>query len=81
MEEWFENYGRLPLRARNSSMDLECYEPNYRVAEMEFRNEDINNFMEDGNYKLYIYDDAGNTITPVGKVHIVAIAPIIKTNE
>lgn len=41
----------------------------------------INNFMEDGNYKLYIYDDAGNTITPVGKVHIVAISPIIKTNE
>ena len=41
----------------------------------------INNFMEDGNYKLYIYDDAGNIITPVGKVHIVAIAPIIKTNE
>ena len=41
----------------------------------------INNFMEDGNYKLYIYDDAGNTITPVGKIHIVAISPIIKTNE
>ena len=41
----------------------------------------INDFMEDKNYKLYIYDDAGNTITPVGKVHIVAIAPIIKTNE
>ena len=41
----------------------------------------INNFMEDGNYKLYIYDDAGNTITPVGKIHIVTIAPIIKTNE
>lgn len=41
----------------------------------------INNFMKDGNYKLYIYDDTGNTITPVGKVHIVAIAPIIKINE
>ena len=41
----------------------------------------INDFMEAGNYKLYIYDDTGNTITPVGKIHIVAIAPIIKTNE
>ena len=41
----------------------------------------INNFMEDGNYELHIYDDAGNIITPVGKIHIVAIAPIIKTNE
>ena len=41
----------------------------------------INNFMEDGNCKLYIYDDTGNIITLVGKVHIVAIAPIIKTNE
>ena len=40
-----------------------------------------NNFREDGSYELCIYDDAGNTITPVGKVHIVAIAPIIKTNE
>ncbi len=41
----------------------------------------INDFMGDSNYKLYIYDDAGNLITPVGKIHIVTISPIIKESK
>jgi hypothetical protein len=49
MEDWYMNYGRLPQRKWEPSMDLDCYEPNVKSVQREEAKKMNEDFMSDLN--------------------------------
>jgi len=49
LEEWYENYGRVPQRNWKPDMDLDCYEDSDAVRIANENKEKINDFLSELN--------------------------------